>query len=348
MLFVFDAGNALIKCYTPSKNKLESFAHHVAWLSDNKWQQVLSDNNGTPPPGIVRIHSEHIEPLAVAFGDAAVRHQVVELPKGAERYTRDYYGALLAYSLSEALQRTNKQIALYASHAPGDTNYKVDLKMAAQGFWQVESRYGILEFNVTDVQTFEEPFGGYANVALTKDGYEHQRNPLRGKTVLVIDVGGYTVDTLAIEKSGAIDRLSIQSVYAGVLDMLHNFLNEIKTNNRALFKNTRKIDPRRVESALMTGLFQFGNKPIECRNESREQRYVLGNEVRGIVDSLGGPANFDIALVTGGGGALLHATLQELMPNLDFLLAESNIDHMHYANVLGGAKLANALQLMEG
>lgn len=338
MDIVFDFGNARWKWFNPRTNQYGDCRHALVPISGSDWQKVLGRSK-TPPEGFAMVNG-----TAYAYGDAARRYLIAQRPRGAARYHAQYYGVGAAIALSEVLERGARAVTLWASHAPADIQYTRQLEQAARGKWTVECGQGAREFTIKDVQTFDEPLGGYAHYVFTEKGIERKKNPLANQTTLVIDVGGYTTDVIAIDPGGAIDLMSAHSTRTGVIHLLEQFENELRANNATRFQNTGDIDVRRIENALMTGVFQFGKLQVDCSTEARAALNTLINDVIQVIRAAGGETNFDVMLLTGGGCALLYDALAQALPHVEFILAEPNRDLMKYANVFGGAKLAHMLR----
>lgn len=334
---IFDFGNARGKWFIPYSGTEGDFIHAISELSENEWRKVAG--RGRTTPGIVRINDR-----PYAIGNAARRYLIKDRPRGAARYRADYYGVGLAYMLSEAFNRSSGNIYLMASYPPGDVEYVPRLVDSAKGEWRVEGVHGKQTFCVNTVRTFDEPLGGYSHFAFNKDGTDYRRNPYKNSTVLVLDVGGYTVDVAAIDPGGEIDVRSLDSTRTGVIDMTASFERELRANNRDLFQDTGDIDPRRIENALLSGIYKFGKVEVPCHEEAHASIWELVNDVVGIVSGAGGVANFDAILVTGGGAALIYDHLQAALSNIDLVMVEPNRDKMMYANVFGGAKILALLR----
>lgn len=337
MDFVFDFGNARGKWFIPRNNQYGDFLHAIKPLTPSEWN--ASVGNGHPPRGIIKVNG-----FPFAIGDAARRYVIPERPKGAARYRREYYGVGLAYALAEGFQRSIRRVYLMASHAPGDVMYARNLINSAGGEFVVECKYGILNFSVDEVKTFDEPLGGYSNFVFTEKGDERRRNPLSKVTTLVVDVGGYTVDVAAVDPGGEIDQLSLKSTRAGVIELVEGFERELRANNATLFQDTGALDIRRVEAAIIAGEYRFGRVAVDCANEALAAINALVNDVVQVINSAGGAANFDYILLTGGGAALIYNALVNAFPRIEFLLSEQDTDNMKYSNVFGGAKLAALLR----
>lgn len=339
MEIVFDFGNARAKWFNPRNKLYGSFIHAIAPLSENEWIKVA--RRGSPPEGIAKVNGK-----AFAFGSAARRHTIQERPRGASRYRDTYYGVAMAYALSESIQKTDANVRLCGSHAPMDIDYAINLREAVFGQWEVESRNGYTAFNVRDVMTFDEPLGGYSHYVFTERGEERRANILSDRYTLTIDVGGYTVDVVAVDPGGQIDIMSAHSTRTGVIDLMKGFESELRSNNASLFQDTSDLDIRRVENALISGVYQFGRISLPCSDEAAAAINTLVYDVTQVINAAGGVANFDVMLLTGGGAALIYEALCAALPSVEFIMAEKDRDLMMYANVFGGAKLSALLKRM--
>lgn len=330
---IFDFGNARGKWFNQSTKEYGDFLHAIA--DDVDWQGVVG--RGRPPKGILKVNG-----VPYAVGETARRHIIKERPKGAARYNELYYLPAACLAMVEAFRESAK-VTLYASHAPQDQKYTPDLIKAVKGTWTVECQYGTLTFDVRKVVTFDEPIGGYAHFAFTEDGNERSGNPVRDKTALLVDVGGYTADRVAVDPGGEIDLLSIKSTRAGTIEAIQQFEEEMRRSNRKLFKDAGDLDIRRVEHAIITGTYHFGKLEIDCSREAGAAINSLVNDVIQVVNAAGGAANYDVILLTGGGSALIYDALTAAFPAIDFVMVEPDRSLMKFANVFGGAKLATIM-----
>lgn len=333
--FIFDFGNSRVKWFRPGVPKYGDFLHAIAPLTESDWNRVAG--SGKPPRGIIRVNG-----VPFAVGDSARRHILKDRPKGAARYTPGYYGAALCSALSDAFSEGDK-IDLYASHAPQDQMYAADLIAAAKQGWCVETDRGQFQFDVFNVTPFDEPLGGYAHAAFTKRGDERPDSPVADKTALVIDVGGYTTDYAIVDPGGEIDMLNINSKIVGTLVALNKFEHDLRRRYTDQFKGSGDLDIRRVESAIISGAYRFGRMDLDCRHEAQAAIHTLINDVIQVINSVGGAANFDVILMTGGGSALIYDPLIAAFPSIEFVMVEEDRALMKYANVFGGAKIATLL-----
>src|SRR5712691_1813346 len=308
--FVFDFGNARGKWFSPKDGEWGDFMHAIAPLSDTDWATVVG--RGKPPKGLIKVNG-----LAYAVGEAARRHIIRERPKGAARYNELYYLPAACFAFVDGF-RESAPVTLYASHAPQDQRYAGDLIHSVKGTWTVECQFGTLTFDVKRVITLDEPICGYAHYTFTANGEERPDNPVADKTVLLIDIGGYTTDRVSIDPGGEIDLLSIESRRAGTIEAIQQFENELRHKNRRLFKDAGDLDIRRVEQAIISGVYQFGNQSIDCSKEAAAAINTLVSEIVLVINNSGGAANYDVILLDGGGAVLIYDALCAAFSNIDF------------------------------
>lgn len=335
----FDFGNADVKYFDGNKT-YGHFRHAIAPITDSEWRKVCGRAK-QPPQGYISIDGRHF-----AVGDKARRYTLKEKPRGANRYVSDYYGVALMVAISEMYDTSHRIMNVYASHAPRDIEYADDIRRSILGRWQFVTHKGDYNLTVKTVETFDEPLGGFNHAILTKDGKVLKDNPYRDSTVLVLDVGGYTCDVVAVDPGGLIDDSSLGSTLTGVIEAFDFFEDEMRAKYRDLFKGVGRIDERRLESAMLSGKYQYGNTPLDCASIGKEAIQTLVNDIVDVINASGGVANYDIVLLTGGGSALVYEALNQSVPMIDFIMAEDDRENMRYANVFGGAKLFAMLKRM--
>lgn len=340
MDMVFDFGNARGKWFNPRTNLFGDFRHALVELKSHQWDTAVGRSK-TPPQGFFRVNG-----VPYAIGDAARRYIIPERPHGASRYRREYYGVAMAYAVAQAFKKSIRNVTLCATHAPVDIGYSRNLKASADGDWNIECEHGELSFTIRDVHTIDEPLAGYSHYVFTERGEERKKNPLAKVTTLVIDVGGYTSDVIAVDPGGQIDLLSGQSTRTGVIDLIEGFERSLRAKYSNMFQDTGDIDIRRLESAVLSGTYRFGKVDLDCAELAREAINGLTNDVIQVITKAGGVANFEVMLLTGGGAAMIYDNLCKALPRADFYLAEPQRDLMKYANVFGGAKVMNLLRVI--
>lgn len=336
----FDFGNADWKFFD-GENSYGHERHAIAPLTESQWRNVVQRAK-QPPEGYIAVEGRYF-----AMGEKARRYVLKEKPRGADRYTQEYYGVAMAYVISQLFDNNHRVINLYASHAPRDIAYADDIRNAAMGRWRFVTHKGEYNLSVKTVETFDEPLGGFHHTMLTKEGKLLKTNPYRKSTVLVLDVGGYTCDVAAVDPGGKIDEGSLRSTVTGAIGVYEIFENELRDRYREEFKGMGDIAPNRLEEAIQRGYYAFGNMKLECADIARSAIATLTNDVMDVIKAAGGVGNFDVIFLTGGGSALIANPIREAVPTIDFVLAEQNIDLLRYANVFGGAKFFTMMKRLE-
>ena len=207
-VMVLDSGNSIIKAKIARREKGEiSFPHALRQLTDSEYQNIFSraSMNGNTKDYL------RVNEIPYVVGESAERHGVLTQRSGASRFTRDYYGVLAAISLARLYGR-GREVAVFGSHSPGDVKYREDLMQSVIGEWEVETESRKTNFRVIYTNTFDEPVGGLMNVLLTEDGQHYQYAQISEGRSLVIDIGGFTTDFLAVNPGGEVDYALAQSV----------------------------------------------------------------------------------------------------------------------------------------
>lgn len=334
-----DFGNADVKYFDGMQNYAH-YRHAIAPITESEWRAIVGRAK-QPPRGFIAIEGKYF-----AVGDKARRYVLKDKPRGADRYTPDYYGVAMAYSISELYPSDTRLINLFASYAPRDIEYVDDIRQAALGYWHFTTHNGTYKVHVKTVECFDEPAGGFNHAVLTKDGRALKNNPYRDSTVLVLDVGGYTCDVIAVDPQGMIDDNSYASTLTGVIGTYDWFERELRSAYKSEFKGTGELDARRLETAMLSGAYPFGNIKLDCGAIGKQAINTLVNDIADVIKGAGGVANYDVVLLTGGGSALVYEALKAHIRTIDFILVEPERELMRYANVFGGAKLFAMLKRM--
>jgi hypothetical protein len=177
------------------------------------------------------------------------------------------------------------------------------------------------------------------NVILTEDGQHYQHTNINSGRALVIDVGGFTTDWLAVNPGGEIDYSLARSIPLGIQSVLADFEESFRSNNLVFVKDTPVLPPDRVRKALITGVFDGGGKKYPCDQEVEEATSLMLNRIADTYQRLaGGALSWDNIILTGGGSALLHQKLVPILKHSNVILADAK-ENLHLANVRGGLKL---------
>ncbi len=334
-VMVIDMGNSIIKAKIARRDRSEiSFPHAIRQLSESEYQKILSriQVNGNSQD-YFRVNGK-----SYVVGESAERHGIVTQRTGTARYTKDYCGVLAAISLSKLYGR-GREVAVFASHPPGDVKYRQDLMESVIGEWEIETVQSMAKFRVIYANTFDEPVGGLMNVLLTEDGQHYQYPQIGDGRSLVIDIGGFTTDFLAVNQGGEVDYALARSVPLGIQSVINDFEESFRANNLEVVKDTSVLPPERVRIAVSSGVFTGGGREYPCQEDIDEATSVFLNRFADTYQRLaGGALSWDNIILTGGGSALLHHQLIPILKHNNIILADSK-DSLHLANVRGGLKL---------
>ena len=183
---VIDTGNSIIKAKIARRERSEiAFPHALRQLAESEYEKILSrvQINGNTQDYF------RVNGIPYVVGESAERHGLITQRTGTARYTKDYSGVLAAISLLKLYGR-GREVAVFASHPPGDVKYREDLMKSIIGKWEIETGESKANFRVIYANTFDEPVGGLMNVLLTEDGQHYQYPQIGGGRALVIDIGG--------------------------------------------------------------------------------------------------------------------------------------------------------------
>lgn len=334
-VMVLDSGNSIIKAKIARRERGEvTFSHALRRLTETEYSGIISRLGFSDPlVDYIRINGK---PYVV--GESAERHGIITQRNGAARYTRDYYGILAAATLGRLYDRS-REVAVFGSHPPGDVKFRQHLMEAVVGDWYVEVKTKERHFRVDYANTFDEPVGGLMNVLLTEDGQHYQHTGINGGRALVIDIGGYTTDWLAVNPGGEVDYSLARSVPIGIQSVISDFEDSFCANNLEAVKDTPTLPPDRVRKAITSGMFEGGGRKYSCEQEVEEATSVMLNRIGDTYQRIaGGALGWDCIILTGGGSGLLYSRLLQILKHENVILAD-NIETIHLANVRGGLKL---------
>lgn len=195
--------------------------------------------------------------------------------------------------------------------------------------------------------TFDEPVGGLMNVLLTEDGQHYQHTDLNGGRSLVIDIGGFTTDWIAVNPGGEVDCGLARSIPAGIQNVVRDFEDSFRASNFKAVKDTPILPPERIRKAIATGIFEGAGRRIPCEKEAVEATNLLLNRIADTYQRIaGGAMSWDAFILTGGGSGLLHKQLVPILNHEQVILAD-DLESIHLANVRGGLKLWRLFEALQ-
>jgi hypothetical protein len=309
-VMVLDAGNSIIKAkITRRENGEIAFPHAMKQLTESEYEKIIKRAG---------IQNQSMDYLRIngkpyVIGESAERHGLITQRTGTARYTRDYYGVFAAAALSRLYDRS-REISIFGSHPPGDVNFRQDLMEAVVCDWYVEVKGKERHFKVSYANTFDEPVGGLMNVLLTEDGQHYQHTDINDGRSLVIDIGGFTTDWLAVNPGGEIDYSLARSVPIGIQNVISDFEDSFRSNNLEADKDTPVLPPDRVHKAIASEVFEGGGRKYSCDREVEEATSVMLNHIGDTYQRIaGGALGWDCIILTGGGSGLLYNRLLPIL-----------------------------------
>ena len=334
-VIILDAGNSIIKAKIARRERGEiAFPHAFKPLTEVEYSNIVSrSNKQSSIQDYIRINGQ---PYVV--GESAERHGVHTQRTGSSRYTCDYYGIFAAAVLGRFYER-GMDVSIFGSHPPGDAIYRNDLMKSVIGEWTIEMDGHERRFKVTYANTFDEPVGGLMNVLLTEDGQHYQHTELNGGRSLVIDIGGFTTDWIAVNPGGEVDYSLARSVPVGIQNVVADFEESFRASNLQAVKDTPVLPAERVRHAIAKGVFDGAGRRYPCEKEVKEATNILLNRIADTYQRIaGGAMSWDAIFLTGGGSGLLYKRLLPILNHERVILAD-DLGSIHMANVRGGLKL---------
>lgn len=354
-VLILDNGNYKAKAIA-GQTKI-SFLHQLALLMPHDYQRGIERYGKSQTADFLQIDGQ-----SYAVGESAQYYNVIRR-QGAPRYTRSYYGVLFASAVARASASLGAKDAkgvytdlkreglhVVASHASRDYAYRDLLMDALDGKWDFAVGGERFTFKVHSVETFEEPFGGYANRAFIKTDRGQWATPLHHETVGIIDVGGGTCGTLAVAAGGEVQYTAAASSDQGMNNAVERLRDGLKNDFPQIFAQARDIPLDRLQHAIRTGKYKGKGKTLDVQYLVDAALNPLLNEIYTMwMQSLGGGLGLDRVVLTGGGMILLGEQIKKL---LDF--EESAIEYatgnttdlLEYANVSGASRFRELIQAM--
>ena len=347
--FFFDGGNAWVKALCGAQSVL--FPHAVAPLAEGDYQLELSRGKRVSPDLML------VGGQSYAVGNTALASYQLTRLRGAAKYTREYYGLLFAAAVAHmfpdpAMMGKEPVFAVMASHSSKDKPFHELVMRAIGGRWRYMAGGKTYNFLVKSVETYEEPFGGYANLKyVSRVERIGKRESLawsfgfQDRQVAVLDVGGGTTGVMLIDADGEPIYGASDSVMQGVNDVmatLERLLQQATPREIAALRDmptvfrTSSIPHQTLQQALRTGEVYAEGRAIDVSALVNKACNPLLNEVSQLYRAKN--LQFaDTIIMTGGGCALLDGRLRKALNHQDMQLA-SPLAELQFANVRGAEK----------
>lgn len=338
--FVIDAGNAFVKYLIGETEGV--FVHKIAELLTGEYEDGQSRYGKSATLDFIKINGK-----SYAVGSTADNYQV-QHRVGAPKYKREYYGVLFASSVARAFigrpSLLENGLRVMASHASRDYEFRKALMASVKGRWNFECGGVKFNFEVTDTQTYEEPFGGYSRLAFVKNKRGQWSTPLHGSEVGIIDIGGGTCGVLAVDANGIVQYGKAHSGGQGMNQVQERMRSLLKKNYSEFFQTGAEIPDERIRRAIATGVYRGGGTELDVASLVEMACNPLLNEVDTMfMSKLGGRAVSDVIVLTGGGNAVLFERVMDRLGHKDMRLAD-DVSNLQFANVRGARDFAEVLE----
>jgi len=328
--FVLDGGNAWVKYVTGECEGL--FPHAIAPIGKSQYDSGLERFGKSRPMDYLMVDGQHY-----AVGESAYQYETASRVKRA-KYTRDYYGVLFAASIARAYasvptELNGQYVRVMGSHASADYKFAGNVRDAVKGRWNFTCGQVKFNFEVTSVDTYEEPFGSYAKLAFVRHG-RGWKTPLHGESVGIIDAGGGTCGVLWIEADGTPRQNNAQSGELGVNNARATLAALLEDRYNERFDKAKpKVE--RLEEALRTGGYRGFGTVLPCQEEVDIALAPLINDISNLyIQHLGAGSSLDLIILTGGGMALIAERVARAIGFDNITLADTP-QNIQFANVRG-------------
>lgn len=352
-VLILDNGNFKVKAIS-GQTKI-SFLHQIAPIMAHEYKEGLERYGSALRADFLQVDGEHF-----VVGETAQHYHVIRR-QGAPRYTRSYYGVLFAATVQRAAASLGAKDAkgLYtdlkreglhvvASHASRDYAYRGNLEKALLGKWDFSANGERFTFKVHSVDTYEEPFGGYANRAFVKNERGTWMTPYAHEAVGILDCGGGTCGTLKVEAGGEVIYTAAASSDQGMNNAVERLRNALKSSYPEFFGNARDIPLDRLQKAIQTGFYHGKGSRFEVRDLVDASVNPLLNELYTMwMQQLDGGLGLDRVILTGGGNILLGERMKEMLDFPDDAIEYAtgkSTDMLEYANVTGAQRFRDLVE----
>jgi hypothetical protein len=354
-VLILDNGNWKVKVI--SGQTKASFLHQIAPIMPHEYADGVKRYGQAQHADFMQIDGQ-----SYVVGETAQYYNVIRR-QGAPRYTRDYYGVLFAAAVSRAAPSLGskdakgvytdlKRHGLYvmASHASRDYAFRDNLEKALMGKWDFVVGHDRFTFKVHEIDTYEEPFGGYASRAFIKNERGAWTTPISHETVGIIDIGGGTCGTLVVAAGGEVQYTAAASSDQGMNGAVERLRNALKSQYPDFFGVARDIPLSRLQEAIRTGFYRGKGSHFDIKDMVEAAVNPLLNEVNTMwMQQLGGGLGLDRVILTGGGNILLGSRVKSMLgfanEAVEYATGEST-DMLEYANVSGAQRFRDLIQAM--
>lgn len=348
-----DVGNGYIKAVCGDKYVL--FPHALASIPEAMWEQARSSMfHPAAEDDYIAVHDGDRWRYYVT-GTSAFSYTLDIRQQNRSKYERGYYGVFLASAMARMFKDNlqaidQQQFTIYASHAPRERAYSKQIRTSMKGEWSIKTWNTALTFDIGFAATFAEPFGGYLHrTCIWQNDRDAWTLALRDQRVGIIDIGAGTVSSYEVDRNGLPVDHGIATTDVGVNSVLDQFTQAIQQTHTDRF-SVAPPDQEEVERALrgepvngkskrIQHLYRGFGTALDVTSEAEEALRRLETNVNQLFrNNLGGGRALDALILTGGGTALVHQTITNLLAMDNILLADDDLRYIQFANAVGAFK----------
>lgn len=336
----FDCGNGYLK---PKSEYGEAcIPHALRRLSSSEIMSYEDRNRLDKDRNVWTVNGEHFQ-----IGERAIKSGAGAVLLGEKRYEPDYYGVLAAIAAFHVFPSSQRTIFLYGGHTPKDVIYRPDLvaSVLPGQEWAVSNAGITRKFVFADARGYEETVSVYRYATMSDDGSRLTSGWLRKGDCLIMDFGAFTT-AVGVAQDGKLDYEAGNSFLYGVLDVLDEFGNLIRRNNRKMLKGANQLNHMKLRDAFANpkrGYDAGGLGFISCVEEAAQAEGMFARELGAIFEQYGGVSEYHTILIGGGGAAAMETTIKRTLDHPDVYLASDDRQTIQMCGVRGAWKVLNKL-----
>ncbi len=339
-LLGLDVGNAAVKAVGSSGSI--TFPHGLVELSQRSKDDYRMRGELDTNKNIWKVNGTYYKVGAAALEDGAM------LRYGESRYIDTYYPVLSAVAMFMAL-KGNGDVIVMGSHTPKDIIYRPDLIAGLKGksarTWTVCHRGTERTFRIVGAYGIDEPVGVWRHTVLEDNGetYRKDTRRVRRGVSVILDIGGFTT-AWAISRDGLLEYDRSTTHVNGILNVLENLEQLIRTEYRAKLKGVQRLDHMELRKTLKTGKYNAAGAGMLNAADLVDQAVApLLNDVGAVFERLGGLAGAHSVILGGGGSAALEERIRKVFNHPHMITADPEIDRLHLSTSTGAFKTLRLL-----
>lgn len=360
-----EVGNSMVK-YSSTAWKIvrrpELFPHALKIITASDYRARAARHSEAPKWHLMKVTRKGKERGEFHF---LLGEEALKSPGGTQqrvdlaRYSWDYLGVLTMNALARARNGSVPQsVIVQASHPPSAHRYLSALQSSINGTWEFEiPGIGKIATRVALTIPVDEIVGGVMNIELNPQGlaYDIDIPILGGGPTAVLDIGGGTVDQVALDVSGTPDVENASSRPIGGNQAVENFRQAFAAKYPEIMQGMGLSDlPYQAAYKVLQDpekVYVRAGKRFDCRDIFEEAFAPLVSNVREYVRTYTNDfSGFENALITGGVASMILPELRaEVFGAFDdrkIFLVERDPNLMVTGNASGSLRMARGILAM--